>query len=175
MLEENKCPNCSSKIVNLKCDGGGTENYGCKTCGYRYYFGVDWGVSEPDFFSPIGYPIKWKIPPKKKDDKELQDGLKVVSDKKLLNKLKNAKIEMASTDDVEKYQKEIRVILKILGHPEALVSDESSVWDFLSHFGSKEENKEHNQEMLEKISCMLVLDIKSGDLLVDIAKRIRSQ
>ena len=48
LLNKNKCPNCSSKIVNLKCDGGGTENYGCKTCGYRYYFGVDWGASGKD-------------------------------------------------------------------------------------------------------------------------------
>ena len=106
--------------------------------------------------------------------KDLNKGLKVVSDKKILDKFKNAKIEMASTDDVSKYQKEIRVILKILGHPEALVSDESSIWDFLSHFGSKEENKEYNQEMLEKISCRLALDIKPDDLLIDIAKRIRN-
>ena len=63
----------------------------------------------------------------------------------------------------------------MLGHPEALVSDESSVWDFLSHFGDEKENKEHNKDILERISCRLALDVKAEDLLVDIAKRIRDQ
>ena len=110
-----------------------------------------------------------------KNKEKINQSLKVVSDKKLLNKFKNAKIEMASTDDVSKYQKEIRIILKMLGHPEALVSDESSVWDFLSHFGDEKENKEFNKNTLERISCRLALDVKARDLLVDIAKRIREQ
>lgn len=107
-------------------------------------------------------------------NKKQNQSVNLISDKKILNKLKNAKIEMASTDNVTKYQREITVILKILGHPEALVSDESSVWDFLSHFGDKEENKKYNQKLLDKISCRLAIDVKSGDLLINIAKRIRN-
>lgn len=42
------CPNCKKTIVNLRCDGGGTENWGCKHCGFRYYFGVDWGTTGID-------------------------------------------------------------------------------------------------------------------------------
>ena len=47
-LGKNTCPNCHHKIVNLRCDGGGTENFGCQTCGYRYFLGVDWGISGKD-------------------------------------------------------------------------------------------------------------------------------
>ena len=47
-LNKDICPNCSNKIYNLKCDGGGTENYGCNKCGYRYYFGIDWGTTGID-------------------------------------------------------------------------------------------------------------------------------
>ena len=61
MLNKNKCPNCRSKIVNLRCDGGGTENYGCKKCGNRYYFGVDWGKSGKDKSVISLYKVKLKI------------------------------------------------------------------------------------------------------------------
>lgn len=100
---------------------------------------------------------------------------KVVSDKKLLKKLKSAKIELAPTNEIDKYQREIKIILNILGHKEALVTDESSVWDFLAHFGSEKENKKYNKDILEKTSCRLLLDIKASDLLIDIAKRIRNK
>jgi hypothetical protein len=91
--------------------------------------------------------------------------------------MKKNKIEMvmAATIKVDQYTKEIKKILKILGHPDALVSDESTIWDFLSHFGNKKENKKENKKILEKISCILALDIKESDFLIDIAKRIRNQ
>jgi len=47
-LDDNMCPACDGKIINLKCDGGGTENFGCPKCGNRYYFGIHWGKSGVD-------------------------------------------------------------------------------------------------------------------------------
>jgi hypothetical protein len=83
------------------------------------------------------------------------------------------KIELAATDNTGKYQKEIDVVLKLLGHSEALVTDESSVWDFLSHFGDEKENQKLNEKTLDKISGRLGLLVQPRDLLVDIAKKIR--
>ena len=198
ILNKNKCPNCSGKIVNLRCDGGGTENYGCKSCGYRYYLGVDWGVSGRDksiiiknrelrkgwtcekekgldIYHNPKLPKKLILNMKEMTNKELANRLKVVSNKKFLDKLKNVKkIELAPTDCIDKYQKEINIILKLLGHPEALVTDESSVWDFLYHFGgTKQENDKYNKKMLDKISGRLGFEVKDCDLFVDVAKKIR--
>lgn len=107
-------------------------------------------------------------------NKKANKDLKVVSDKKLLKKLKSVKkIELASTSGIDKYEKEISVILKILGHPESLVTDESIVWDFLSHFGDKKENEKYNKKMVSKISGRLGIEIKPNDLLINIAKKIR--
>jgi len=107
--------------------------------------------------------------------KKIFTTIKPYSDGKDLTKFltKNKKIELASTDNTDQYEREIGVILKLLGHPEALVTDESSVWDFLAHFGGEKENEKFNKKMLNKISGRLGIDVNGNDLLIDIAKKIR--
>jgi len=93
--------------------------------------------------------------------------------KLIITKFKNKKIELAPIDNINQYEKEIGVILNLLGHPEALVTDESSIWEFLSNFDDKKSNRKYNNKILNKISRRLGIDVKSGDLLIDIAKKIR--
>ena len=41
-----------------------------------------------------------------------------------------SRIEICPDDNIQKYEKEVNQILEFLGHPEALVTDRSSIFDF---------------------------------------------
>lgn len=90
---------------------------------------------------------------------------------KILNeKFKCAKKELASTTACDEYQKEISRILKILGHSKALVTDMSTIGDFLDIFGSKK----IRDEQVKKISNKLELTVHSESRLVDVAKKMHT-
>ena len=78
------------------------------------------------------------------------------------------KIELASQEKVEVYAKEIENLLKAMGHPEALVTDESLVSDFLDIFDKQERIKQ-----IEKIKKKIKIDVFPGDFLWEVAKRMR--
>ena len=59
-----------------------------------------------------------------------------------LERFKNVKFEMASDDQIQKYVKEVDRVLTIFGHPEALVTDESTAWEFLTEENSLEQVSE---------------------------------
>ena len=84
------------------------------------------------------------------------------------NNKKNKKIELAPTDECEKYQEQIMKVLKVLGHDEALVTDMSSIGDFLDVFGSKKQT----QSRLKQISKKLGFEVSTNDLIVEVAKEI---
>jgi ABC-type uncharacterized transport system ATPase subunit len=44
--------------------------------------------------------------------------------------MKTKKVVLAPGTKIKKYQKEVQLIITILGHPEALVTDESYISDF---------------------------------------------
>lgn len=137
---------------------------------------------------PVGGPIKIESKidknAKKLDKKWLKSGViqeegmivaygdnlpKIL--KNVTSKFNTKKIELAATDGTDQYQREIGVILRILGHPGALVTDESSIWDFLSHFGDKKENEKFNKKLLAKISGRLGFEVTSKDLLIEVAQK----
>jgi DNA-binding transcriptional ArsR family regulator len=62
-----------------------------------------------------------------KNTKKYQETV-VMPAKRISKELK--KFELASTELVDKFTEEVDIILTILGHPEALVTDLSSVRDF---------------------------------------------
>lgn len=45
------------------------------------------------------------------------------------------KFELAEWSKIETYLKEVKIILGCIGHPEAMVTDESTIWDF-TDFGN---------------------------------------
>jgi len=87
--------------------------------------------------------------------------------------MENVQIEHAPQDDIEKFSEEIHIILVALGHPEAFVTDLSSVSDFTCVFDSKDERLADAQRRLGLISKKYGFDITTSDLLVDIARKMR--
>ena len=79
----------------------------------------------------------------------------------------NKQIELARQARIKKYKKEITFILEALGHPEALVTDESKVSDMLCVVDEKEADKEL------KILCDLThLKVEKKQYIADVAERL---
>src|SRR5437870_5138684 len=78
--------------------------------------------------------------------------------------LKGKKVTFAPRDETESFHYELEEILDVIGHPEALITDWSSVSDF---FGD-------DQDALMRISEVFAIDVTDPkERLVDLAKRIR--
>lgn len=71
-------------------------------------------------------------------------------------------IEIADQDLVKQYQEEVNQILDIVGHPEALVTDESWLSDFPI-----------DDEMIRQLGELVKGKIEPNECLVDIARRMR--
>ena len=98
-------------------------------------------------------------------------GLKRVSPEKQEQIRKAAlegRIECAPQDKVSALEPWVDEVLEILGHSEALVTDESSVWDF---FPFMDEDKEVEEEF-EEFKSKLGFDVSIEDLIVDVASRL---
>lgn len=76
--------------------------------------------------------------------------------------------ELASTDLIEKHESEIDELLELLGHPEALVTDESYVSDFLDIF-----DREAGNKVLDGVSQKLGMGIDRKESMIGIAQRLR--
>jgi len=72
------------------------------------------------------------------------------------------RFEKAESDKVEELGPFIDHILFIMGHPEALVTDESKIWDFTCF----------EPEKVKEISKDLGFEVKQSDYLIDIARRL---
>lgn len=77
------------------------------------------------------------------------------------------KITLAKQTEVKKLPVAIDHILTILGCPEALVTDESYVTDFMNIFSSKEQKVKN----LKKLGKKLGVEVGINDTLIDVAKR----
>jgi hypothetical protein len=90
-------------------------------------------------------------------------------------KLKFDKIEFAPTFEIEQSQDLVDSFLyKIFGIEHALVTDESSIYDFDFEF-TGEKIKHHTKEVLEKIKKVYEIDVSDvkGLNLAEILQRIR--
>lgn len=74
--------------------------------------------------------------------------------------------ESAPTDQVRAYQREINRILRVLGHPEAFVTDESTLADFPIR-------DEDDGPTLIELQAEFGLHLRPEYRLVDIARRLR--
>lgn len=84
----------------------------------------------------------------------------------------NKKITIAEQDLVSKFEEECNEILEALEHPEALITDESIIADFLS-FGY---DKEHDQSIIKKLQKHFNDDnISSKTKIVELASSIREK
>lgn len=107
----------------------------------------------------------------------MKDDLKIRRFQKHLREGK-ARIVFAPQKKVENYEKELDVILEVLGHPEALITDESSVGDFTSvgFFRQPLTKRIAKRKQLEvRYSKLLGMPVALHDLLVDVAERLRTK
>ncbi len=77
------------------------------------------------------------------------------------------KFESARQDRVERLEPEVQRILDVLGHPEALVTDESFIADF-SDFGQG-----HGEIELRRISAALGVHVEDNSVIADIAAQLK--
>lgn len=94
----------------------------------------------------------------------------------------------AAQEEVKALRPLIDKITEALGHPDAFVSDESTVHDFLEIFGFKHRQKidgkwvdkepdkaaqERNQKLLIDASAKLGVIVSPNDTIVDVARQMR--
>ena len=85
------------------------------------------------------------------------------------------KIEVAEDSQVRELGREIGMVLKALGHPEALVTDLSAVSDFACSFGSNSLLAMARAALAKRASRRLGVEVKVDDLIVDVARRVREK
>jgi len=81
--------------------------------------------------------------------------------------INKGKFKLASKDVVKLFENNINYILEVLGHPEAIISDLSSIWDFLT-----ECPKDKWDLKLQDFSEKFGFEIKPETLIIDIAKKV---
>jgi hypothetical protein len=84
------------------------------------------------------------------------------------------------TDLVEQYELEVRQILEILGHSDALVTDHSHLYDFTldPSYGEDDDEidsiREANAQFMEELGALCNGIVQEHDLVIDVAKWIRA-
>lgn len=81
------------------------------------------------------------------------------------------KFELAKQDKVMSLEDKVAIVVKKLGHPEALVTDENRISDFRPLFRG---TWEFDKSWLPKLSAKFGFPIAYDDLIVDVAKKIGS-
>jgi len=79
-------------------------------------------------------------------------------------------IEWASRDEALELESYISQVVKSLGHPEALVTDESYVSDFLCIVDEQEANLELSKACLE-----LGMTFDKKELVISVARRLKDE
>ena len=83
--------------------------------------------------------------------------------------LKNKKFVMAGQHEVDLLEPELDLVLEAMKHPEALITDLSTIGDF--YIKSKRKDLNIEKELSEKLGVRVSMD----DYLVDIAVRMRAK
>jgi len=81
-----------------------------------------------------------------------------------MDKKKITKIELAEHDKIDFLQDYVDKVLEAIGHPEALVTNESLVWDFTSDKGK-----------LKRVSKKLGFDVDPNDYIWQLAERYKAR
>jgi hypothetical protein len=78
------------------------------------------------------------------------------------------KFELPNNINIQNYKKQVDKILHMMGHPEALVTDESIIWDFVPNTLSKRGGK----QWLSHIEKSFGLPVELNDYIWEVAKKI---
>lgn len=86
------------------------------------------------------------------------------------------KIVLAPQDDVEAFPAEVQRILGVVGHPEALITDESSVADFMIFLEMKDpEIAKHNQDIQEGMDELMGRPVDPDERLGNLARELHGR
>lgn len=96
---------------------------------------------------------------------------KTQKSKKIKKTPKPTEFELASQDNVDKFEKEVSVVLKALGYTEYLVTDESAVSDFLPFSAHREKCFNKFKKKMNSIG----VEVNKNDMIIDVAKRIKDK
>lgn len=97
--------------------------------------------------------------------------------KELQDKIRSGemKITFAEQEEVELLRPYINRVLDAVGHPEAWVSDQSSIGDFRPiDFSSDNQSGDEYQKFVNDVAAILGIGINKGDYIVDIAMRLKA-
>jgi hypothetical protein len=84
---------------------------------------------------------------------------------KLFSKIR--KIVSVSNEKIKNLQPFVKMVLNVLGHPEALVTDMSTIWDFVEI--------DEEEKIPKKWSEKLGINVKGSDYIWKIADKLRVQ
>ena len=82
--------------------------------------------------------------------------------------VKKKRVVLASDDKGEVNYGYVMKVLEALGHPEALVTDESEVYDFMLGMDEKKEKK-----WLSALGKRLGVEVQGNDYIWEVAKKIQ--
>lgn len=86
-------------------------------------------------------------------------------------KIGKTKIVSAPQDKVKELQSWVNQVLNAAGHPEAYITDESLISDFVSIFAKRDER----EKRAKYISNKLGVSVKLRDYIIKIAERLRDK
>jgi len=86
--------------------------------------------------------------------------------------LENIDFEMSSVDKVSELEVYVDMVLEALGHEEALVTDESQLYDFIDVFDESEEIERVLGDLRENLGVEIYDDCEK---IVDIAQRLKDK
>lgn len=86
------------------------------------------------------------------------------------------KVVPAPRDITETLEPYIMKVLEAIGHPEAWVSDMSSIGDFRPiNFGDEQPEYDEYQRFVDDVSLKLAMRVNKGDGITDIAMRLMAR
>ncbi len=92
--------------------------------------------------------------------------------KKDIRKKYNKIIVLAEREEALRLKAHVNMVVAALGHPEALVTDESYVSDFLSFIHHEPLGSQLRRKELKKACKKLKMEIGENELVIDVAKRM---
>lgn len=88
-------------------------------------------------------------------------------------RFKGMTVVMADSGRVQRLAAEVDRVLRTIGFPDALVTDESRLSDFDSKMWGAEDSKDDDGLDYPALSAALGFTVNGSDLIADIAERLR--
>ena len=91
--------------------------------------------------------------------------------------MKPKKITFAEQDKIEQYSREVDAILDLIGHPEAFVTDLSTVFDFMPAYDDNGDiaDEYKNVMILARLTSTVGREVLGSDYIWQLAKELHQE